>query len=461
MHSLSPSVDPRDLLSAHRFDLGAKLAYARFYAQGRGSRAQRRIYLNHEEVFNGFVEADGSGKIGPDRFVAEFDDLIDDLEHQGFKESGAIPVGSNAVLIDGAHRVAASVILGIPVATLTDPSPASSYDWEYFIDNGLSQSDADAMAVELCLAKQDAFLVILYPSHDVPIRELVDIISGEGTVFYRRAFDMTREGATAIVREVYWDEPWVGSRADPLSGAHSKASMCFSRGSEITILAVESDGNAMLRAKEAVRERCGVSNHSIHTTDTHSEVQRLAPMLLHAGSMQSLDVIGTSSTGWFDKLLDELQAISTRAGVERDRIALCGSAVLAALGIRDVRDLDYFIVGDDPIAGIYKEIDCHNSHSAEYGFEPDELVYDPSNYFWHRGFKFVSPQIVLEMKRRRNEPKDAEDAESLDRVLSGSPMVPQRSWRRMIKPRYWKAQARLLALKARFHLTRLRHRIRS
>ena len=39
----------------------------------------------------------------------------------------------------------------------------------------------------------------------------------------------------------------------------------------------------------------------------------------------------------------------------------------------------------------------------------DDIIYNPENHFYFNGFKFVSLNILREMKKKRNEIKDQND----------------------------------------------------
>ena len=52
------------------------------------------------------------------------------------------------------------------------------------------------------------------------------------------------------------------------------------------------------------------------------------------------------------------------------------------------------------------KICSHNSYEKFYKKSIDELVYNPDNYFYFNGIKFLKLEVLVEFKRNRNEIKD-------------------------------------------------------
>ena len=101
---------------------------------------------------------------------------------------------------------------------------------------------------------------------------------------------------------------------------------------------------------------------------------------------------------------------------DRDKEDYCidGSAVMAAYGLRDCRDLDFL---DRAGAQCLGPINNHNEEIKYHAISKDDILYNPSNHFWHSGVKFVALHTLNEMKMKRNEqPKDVNDLELIRRI---------------------------------------------
>jgi hypothetical protein len=92
---------------------------------------------------------------------------------------------------------------------------------------------------------------------------------------------------------------------------------------------------------------------------------------------------------------------------------LTSSIILEMYGLRNANDLDYLHKYD-------KKIDNLGLHTEEwlqyYNDGKDEIIYNPSNYFYFNGLKFASLKIVKEMKEKRNQKKDIIDIELIKKI---------------------------------------------
>ena len=100
-------VKARSLLSVHRFDLFAKLYYAHYRKEE--PELAKEVYLKHIKAFNPDGREPGrSDKVSFDDFVIVYDELLDHFSNHEFDTSKSIvPVSSDGMILDGAHRVAA------------------------------------------------------------------------------------------------------------------------------------------------------------------------------------------------------------------------------------------------------------------------------------------------------------------------------------------------------------------
>lgn len=87
----------------HRFDLMAKILYVKY----RNINFFKQLYKNNIETFNGGWEYPGT-KIN--EFIKEFDKLIESFRNSKFVEKHTIPLGTNKVIQNGAHRLAISYV---------------------------------------------------------------------------------------------------------------------------------------------------------------------------------------------------------------------------------------------------------------------------------------------------------------------------------------------------------------
>ena len=94
-----------DLLRSERFDVMSKYIYAKLNLLNVADEWRSKVYFELQKIF-GFKEGDASGKNSHTDYLNEFDNLLNSIKANGF--AGFLPVGNNNVIIDGAHRLAAS-----------------------------------------------------------------------------------------------------------------------------------------------------------------------------------------------------------------------------------------------------------------------------------------------------------------------------------------------------------------
>ena len=138
----------QELLTPRRFDVVAKLVYARARLQGRGKDWATEAYREHLRVWSGFVERDGSGKDTFDKFQDAFDTVIDTIASRGFDAAvSVLPIGLSGGLIDGSHRAAACIATQQDAWAVDLAHDGGDYSAEHFRTMGLSEDYLDAMAV--------------------------------------------------------------------------------------------------------------------------------------------------------------------------------------------------------------------------------------------------------------------------------------------------------------------------
>lgn len=442
-------VQARSLLSPQRFDVIAKIVYAKWRLRGIDSDWPRRLYLAHIETFNGFVEPDGSGKHGAARFLQDFDHLIDGIAMRGFDETlSRIPLATNGELVNGAHRLAACVAAGVEAVVETKPGDAAYvYDHRWFERQGLAQCWTDAIASACCELLPGSFVIVVYPSAIGRDEELEALIAARTRIWYRRHVALTDNGAVNLVQQIYRHERWVGSPHNDFKGAHDKKSWCFKAAGPVRVWLVESELATIKALKADIRTMFGIDNHSVHINDTHAEARELAGLLFNANSIDCLNRRQRVALPWFDTLIAAYAEGVTRAGIA-DECCIDGSGVLAAYGMRDVRDLDFLHDRrvEPPSFGV-PQIAPHDAAAAHwYAETTDTLIRDPSHHFVFNGLRFVSLAAVRAMKAARGEAKDRADVMAIDQWQAAPRARPgaEFSWRRLYqRARHLKLRLRL------------------
>lgn len=440
------------LLAPERLDVMAKYIYASQWRAGGRAAWGRRVYAEHLRVWNAFDEGDASGKRSLEDFRESFDRLLQSFAEGGFDERrGLIPVGSDDVIIDGSHRLAAALAFDSPVKAVCFDTQPAEYGHEFFMGRGLDADVLDDMALQYCRRDGRVRVAVLFPVARGRHEEVLSILRGCGPCVAQKRVTVTRQGRANLIRRLYRGEPWLGSSVRPTPGLLYHVTSRFLEGEPVRfVFFVSRDGEATRQAKARIRALYGLGNDSVHINDTHQQTVSIAESVLNANGIHYLNNARPAAFGNFTRLFEALKRWLGQESLERSRICVDGSAVLAAYGLRDANDLDYLYAGAPEPHAPEALISCHNAELVHYGAALDDLVLDPRNHFYVDGVKFLSLSRIREMKAKRAEPKDAADVFRID-ALEGKVGFRGRalSWYYTLPERLYSLRFRTLSAVAR------------
>lgn len=401
-----------NLLVPERFDILAKYIYGSYILNNINTDFGELVYKSHLYAFNKFYESDYRNKTSFEDFRREFRNLIKSIQLVGFNENQTlIPLGNNGIIIDGSHRVAACLLLGMDVPVAVFGKEANIYDYKYFLNKGLEKKFADFMAYYYVKLKKNTHIVSLFPSAEGHDDEVEDILKEFAKIVYRKEIDINQNGAVNLVKQMYRDEKWLGNEANNFEGARYKASQCYNKPGLTRIYLIETDNPQLLiHAKEKIRNIYKIENHSVHINDMHEETLRLSQLFFNENSIHFLNYASIIQPAHFRYLFIEYKKFLKANNVDPEFFCVDGSAVMAAYGIRDCRDLDYLHKGYEHIR--YGNEDVIGSHNAEIHHHTigiNEIIFNPDNHFYYNGIKFCSLDEIKYMKQKRGEPKDYQD----------------------------------------------------
>lgn len=419
------SAPASDLLVPRRFDIALKVLYARLWREGAGRVWREKVY--YEQALRitgpapGLREYDGSGKEGLEAFLNAFHSLI---EQEDMSALPPFPVDREGVALDGAHRVAAGLVKGARLFCARVEAP-STMDVSSRFFAGLSHGHApcpedilDAGAIEYCRHAPFSAIALIFPSvpDPAPARER---LSRLGEIVHEKTLVLSPRAGAALLRQAYLAEPWMETSGHE-SGFRHKVRSCFPFTGPLRVILFDRFDPAALRPlKDEIRALYGLGHHSIHVTDSAEETLRIARALFNANAVEALRRgAGEADFSRFAALLSSLREWMSLHEIDEERVCVDSGAVLAALGLRECKDLDFLYHGDpESLPPLPEGVACHNSEAKHYAHEIGEIAGDPALHFWYMGVKFCAPEVVRAMKLRRAEPKDLRDAALLRSVL--------------------------------------------
>ncbi|XP_045159501.2 uncharacterized protein LOC123524940 isoform X1 [Mercenaria mercenaria] len=458
--------NPSNYLQSKRFDLIFKMVYAYFYVyKERIPKVIQDAYAEHIRVWNNFKEHclgkefwfDGNipckEKVSKSDFILSFHKTIETIKTSGFNSSmSRIPIDNVGFLLNGAHRISASVILSKNACFEHHSYKQRFFNWGYkfFKGRGLSEKTSDMVMLEwmkiqlkLPYLNTLVFIVSVFSNNrgkDDAMRKIVkERCSKDNGILYEREINFTQSGMWQLFAHMYGQQAWLETEIQQMV---SKFNSTFT----VVFLFIYAKSNRALdQCQNEIRKLYSdkLFKYTVHIPDTAEENLILAEMILNPNSIQFMNYAKKA----FDcKLIakevasrSSIAPISTLPGiyVVRDDVMIDSGTVLGFFDLRRRTDVDLLflhgidkaLLGNDhgiliqahafknnPISKGRAWGEDHFSHSG--ATDKWDLFYNPKNYGYCYGIKFVSLKQLVRYKMKRNEPKkDLVDVELINELL--------------------------------------------
>lgn len=410
-------VSPRDLLSSRRLDVVARVLYARERLSdlppGWGCHVFESLIRCWTNDFTPPREVE-PGRFTMDDYHQQFSSLIDSMAAHRFSEKVSLIPTCKGTLVDGAHRLAAAVTLGLDeVATVELDGIPQVQNYQTLLQIGMESAAVESLVLELVRLKEGSRIALLFPCASQCHENAVQFLEKEFLVDYQCDMLITLSGLKRLMDLCYGSHDWWGD-----VHAFRFAKRRFSGRRPLKIVCFQEDGKSVRSIKEKLRDLMGCGNDAIHTTDTHEETLIIAEVLLNEHGRNWLNVANNTPTPRFDMLFDEFRrrVFSEQAAT---RVCVDAGGVLAAHGLRDVTDLDYLEVGGQGSFDRGGEINCHNGEYDGTGISESNIVSDFRMHFYYRGIRFAALPVVESLKMMRGSQKDLDDVARMKSLHAG------------------------------------------
>ena len=383
------------LLTPYRFDIVAKYIYAKSRVNGINSEFAENLYKEHIHIWNGFFENEPRKSCFED-FKNAFDKLIDDIGQNGFKpDESLIPISYNGSPLNGAHRLAASLVFGNDVQCyMTDEPQIGQLDCSYYffatrrniVASGMTIPTSDPIALEYARLKPGCRLLCLFSHTATKEPEIDEILMNYGLPVYEKRFNLDDHGRVNLMRQLYKGEEWIKDRSSYFYGARVKASRCFAQGKHMRVMLFDPNSNAdLVKMKDDIRQLFGVGKDSIHINDTHEETIRLGELFFNNNSLISSNNFHATDRDRLAGAIRRLKRKCRRQNIDPSSICLAGPSVLAAYGVHDSAEIQVISQKSSPDG-----YECLNDLVDSSELKRTELIYDPANYLYFEGMKVLA-----------------------------------------------------------------------
>jgi len=412
--TLHRNQDPTILLNHHRMDVVIKIIYAEYYLGITKTILNKVLYYYHLKKLNNFKGKDTDKNTFRD-YELSFQNTIDSIKINGFDSNKTIlPVDKFNRIIDGSHRLGASIVLekGIDVLKFNSIAPVINLKrLNSFFDLKKNELILDYLIINFIKYAKNLRIITLFPVRDKNLdEECISIIKEFGDIVLTKSFGIGNlANGYHIVKNFYFGAPWIGNLQNNYQGAEWKAKSIIGKSNgiiDVILFSPHKEEFATLehlkKIKEKIRSIYKVHFHSIHSSDDHAETIRYSKLFFDFNSQRML----TKRTGIFFNKFESVLEKLIISKIDHHNFVFSGSAVMAALGLREPKDLDVFHID---VWRLPNGLSSHNSQIIYLdGYSINELIFNPRNYFYYMGYKFLNLEIILKMKVKRYSEKPKE-----------------------------------------------------
>lgn len=407
------------LLGWNRFDLAAKLLFLEDLKAG--SPVHDDLYAEHIRLFTlgSFQEPGDRDKNSVEQYRETFVRLYEDMRDRGFDDTmSLVPLADDGTILNGAHRVACAIDLGLPVRCVRLPVPAQCYDYRFFQRRGASEHLLNRSALKFLECSRSTYFALIWPAAHGRTREIEAII---GRIVFQREVRLSWNACHNLVAEVYHGEEWLGARAENFPGATGKVAPCFSSQQPLRAYVFQADSIAdVAEIKRRLRSLFDIDKHSVHINDQHAQALQMGHLLLNDNSIHFLQHGRPNRLQGAWRSVAAFVEFCVRNGIDTEDVALDSGIVLSLYGLRDCADVDYLARQHVPLAAASDgRINLHTETLPYHDHSVDALIRDTRLHFRYAGIKILAFQQVARMKQRRAEPKDLLDCRMMQSLVEG------------------------------------------
>lgn len=202
----------------------------------------------------------------------------------------------------------------------------------------------------------------------------------------------------------------------------------------------------------------GVRNlqYSHHVNDEHYETIELSRIFFNKNTLNLIQSFKFNELEKFEKKFNSFFDFLIKNNICLNDILIYNSSVLAPFGLREPSDIDFLQGGNKLISqkDLPEDIDIQNKwfkrgymileteNKSQYmednprfmrnesinsnifiwKLSLDDIIYNPTYYFYYKNIKFMTPQLFEKVKKIRNRPKDLEQLTYLNYINTKQPL---------------------------------------
>ena len=399
--------NPKELVTYNRLDIGFKTLYLEL--KNKFGNLADTIYKHDikAQTLKTFIDSDNKKKKNFIIFKNFFSKTLSNLEKNGFdKKTSLIPLSTNGSILNGSHRLSASLHLGTDVWTVQTKLPSIIADYEYFFKRQVPVNIIEMAVYKWLSYAKNIHIAFLWPSGEKHWPEAQKLFSN---IVYKKSIDLTFQGAFNLLYQCYQGMSWIGTERNDFIGIKKKRMECFPKNSKVKIIFFQEHRGLkyVQKLKNRIRKINNIGFSSIHITDTKKEVDNISSFLLNDNNLHYLNF----SKNFFKSIPSKIKYLKSfikKKKLSENDILIDGSFTLESYGVRKAEDID-ILVPKFLENHTLSKFENRDNELIYHKKSKIKLIYDPKYFFYYNGLKVISLKQLLKFKKNRNEKKDVLD----------------------------------------------------
>lgn len=437
----------KNLINYKRLDIVVKYLYAKEILESKNNDYStgiyKDLYIRHILMRNMGIEPqreyEKNNKISVDNFCKDFEELLFNIEKNGYDLQQPIRIGKNKLPENGAHRIAIGTLLNNEVS-IEEVEQGWEWNFDWFCQNGFNTEDKQRILkgfVDIHSEKCGIFVVWN------PLFKYIDNVKAVINHYFDIVGDVELDfednyiAFTNALLEIY--EPNISLNGDETT-IREKARLLQANYLSFKVIVVtnqekNSDKTISELSKICKDEIRNLFNHllpkecfcTVHSSDGVDETVYLSNILLSPNNIKHLKMRNSTETNFeFVKKIRFLpNFLKTVEIKDTSEICIIGSSILNAICISNqkISDIDFIITSN------YRERFGWNAINLNSDYDigiSDKMANRPKNisdnilitnneyHFWFKGIKFANLEIIKDRMKISAREKDIRHLREID-----------------------------------------------
>ena len=410
-------IEIEDFFNLEDIDLIVKYLYVKAKIENNNYDFYKKLY--EKSIMRGFGGVN-DGKTNISEFINSFDILIESIQKNSFDEKLPILISKNNMILNGRHRLAICLYLNIkPKFEKKDDMGHKRFELDLnYYDSVFSNFEKETIILDYLnnFKDENYFLTFLWGDSEEKWDTIENIFREKGCkISYTKNFNFKDENYFENVLEgIYTHENGfkqngnIFIKTEKLKKNMRFKLLFFKYEGEKTYRFVRKDlpiCREIEQIKQGIRRNLyskpkNTTYSYLHTSDDYEHTKYLCNFMFNK-NIKYLKKISKNNKyiNRTNKFLTEYEIFLKKNKVDKNDFCLESGIILQIFGIRKAGDLDFICLKylRNNLNFFTENIDLHkeNRFYKISKLTDDTIIKNRENYFIYKGFKFISPELLI------------------------------------------------------------------